>query len=56
MIMMKTYPAAAEQDFRNAVSDVEDLLDNSGERARSAVRDVQDRALRVLDDARERLA
>jgi hypothetical protein len=42
--MMKTYPAAAEQDFRNAVSDVEDLLDNTGERARNGMRDIQDRA------------
>ena len=54
-MMMKSHQAA-EHDFRNAVNDVEDLLDSGVERGRYGARDVQERALRALDDAKERLA
>jgi ElaB/YqjD/DUF883 family membrane-anchored ribosome-binding protein len=54
--MMKSlHQPAAEHDFRNAVSDVEDVLDSAGQRSRAGIRDLQDRALGVLDDARQRL-
>jgi len=54
--MMRNHQTAAEHDFRNAVSDVEDMLDSAGERGHQGAREMQERALRALDDVKERLA
>jgi ElaB/YqjD/DUF883 family membrane-anchored ribosome-binding protein len=54
--MIRTRFATAQDELRNTVSDVDDMLGDAAERGRYGVREMQDRALRAFDDAKERLA
>lgn len=45
-----------ERDVRNVVTEVEALLGNAGEEGSTRARAVQERVIRALDDAKDRLA
>jgi ElaB/YqjD/DUF883 family membrane-anchored ribosome-binding protein len=45
-----------ERDVRNVVNEVEALLSDAGEEGSTRARAVQERVIRVLDEAKDRLA
>jgi ElaB/YqjD/DUF883 family membrane-anchored ribosome-binding protein len=45
-----------ERDVRNVVSEVEALLSDAGEEGSTRARAAQERVIRVLDEAKDRLA
>jgi ElaB/YqjD/DUF883 family membrane-anchored ribosome-binding protein len=53
---MKTRNAQLEQDMRNVVSEVEDLLATAGQEGSAGAREIRERVLRTLDTAKDQLA
>lgn len=53
---MNVRNAQLEQDMRNVVSEVEDLLTTVGSEGSAASREVKERAARAISAAKERLA
>lgn len=52
---MKTRNTQLEQDMRNVVTEVEDLLATAGQEGSAGAREVRERVLRALDIAKDRL-
>jgi len=53
---MRTRSSQLEQDMRNVVNEVEDLLATAGQEGSAGAREVRERVMRTLDVAKERLA